>query len=350
MKKKLTAAVLAGILVLSGCGESAEVAVTPTPELIAPISVKEEVAVAQRRDIYTVSSFPAKIIPHIEEAVFEKGGSFGNFYVEIGDEVLEGQTIASLDVGGQEYSYRSLVDRYNSVLGTNEYNNRLAEIDIEIAKLKGLDTTKLEMDLRHKKEIQVLEEEPLLAKIAQARSGLDANTVKAPISGKVVALANLWGYAAVSENTAAVAIADESKYVVSCEYINTTKLGKAERIYALINGKEYDVEYNPTAEDKLTYWQLNKSTMQSTFNLLGVGAEDQIKIGDYAMICMVSDYRSQVISIPIGAVYKDKSVRYVYVLKNGSRMRVNVTLGVSGSAYVEVLEGLEEGDCVYVQN
>lgn len=73
-------------------------------------------------------------------------------------------------------------------------------------------------------------------------------------------------------------------------------------------------------------------------------------LGDFILVCMVKDYHEQVLSIPNTSVYKDSSGEYVYLMQDGIRVRRNVTTGYKNSVYTEIVEGLEEGDQVYVKN
>ena len=54
--------------------------------------------------------------------------------------------------------------------------------------------------------------------------------------------------------------------------------------------------------------------------------------------------------IPQNAVYSDATGEFVYEIKDGERIRRSVILGISDNANVEVVEGLEEGACIYVKS
>ena len=74
------------------------------------------------------------------------------------------------------------------------------------------------------------------------------------------------------------------------------------------------------------------------------------KMGDYVLVCMKSNYHDHVLSIPSKAIYRDSSGSYVYLLDGDIRVRRDVVTGYSSDVYVEILEGLQEGDRVYVKN
>ena len=65
---------------------------------------------------------------------------------------------------------------------------------------------------------------------------------------------------------------------------------------------------------------------------------------------MVKNYHPHVLSIPAGAVYQDSNGSYVYLMEDDVRVRRDVITGYTDNVYVEIAEGLQEGDRVYVKN
>ena len=59
--------------------------------------------------------------------------------------------------------------------------------------------------------------------------------------------------------------------------------------------------------------------------------------------------KENVLTIPANALYRDEKGRYVYKIVDKQRVRCNVTIGITNEIKVEILEGLQEGDVVYVQ-
>ena len=51
----------------------------------------------------------------------------------------------------------------------------------------------------------------------------------------------------------------------------------------------------------------------------------------------------------MNAVHSGTGGKYVYLMEDGQRVIRNVTLGIVTDAKAEILEGLEEGDLVYVR-
>ena len=76
----------------------------------------------------------------------------------------------------------------------------------------------------------------------------------------------------------------------------------------------------------------------------------QIEAGQYAAICIWNDYVPDALLVPSGAVLKKADGKYVYVDQNGSRVERMVKTGKSTDGLVQILEGLEEGEVVYVKD
>jgi HlyD family secretion protein len=77
--------------------------------------------------------------------------------------------------------------------------------------------------------------------------------------------------------------------------------------------------------------------------------DDFLESGQYAAIQIIKSYREDVLTVPINALYKDGVNYYVYKQEDGHSVRCDVKTGVISSTKAEILEGLEEGDVVYVK-
>jgi len=64
---------------------------------------------------------------------------------------------------------------------------------------------------------------------------------------------------------------------------------------------------------------------------------------------IINGYKDNVLTIPVNALYQDAGGRYVYKMSDGKRIRCDVSVGSVNSTKVEITEGLEEGDLVYVK-
>lgn len=336
--------VLLATSLLTACGEEGVGVYQPAPELIEPVNVASEEVRVERRNVYTFSSYESAVLPKIQELTFEASGKIQDMNVVMGQKVKAGDVLAELD-NSAEAQYKNLLEQLEKSRENNRYNNRLSEIAIEIAELSGQDTEWSKMQLRQKKEMQELEERHLLSQIEKAEIARGETRIVAANDGTIVGVAAEEG-STVSETTPVIAFADESECYLTCSYINAKTIASCERYYAVINGKEYDLEYIPYSEEELEAKKVSGDTLISTFRLK---ADKDVRIGDYALVCVVSDYRENVVAVPRTALYKERGKYYVYVVEGENRIQTQVTLGVFGSMYAEVLEGVEEGAYIYVK-
>ncbi len=75
--------------------------------------------------------------------------------------------------------------------------------------------------------------------------------------------------------------------------------------------------------------------------------DTSIAVDTRAFASLVLDERKDVLALPLNAVYKAAGKSYVYCEdENGLKSVRYITTGLSGSKYVEIVEGLEEGEMV----
>ena len=91
-------------------------------------------------------------------------------------------------------------------------------------------------------------------------------------------------------------------------------------------------------------------SLKSRFDFVEAPGEE-VSIGDYAAVIIVADKKENVLTVPVNSVYTDKDGRFVYVITEGDKKeRREVVTGLSDGARIEVIEGVTEGECVYVEN
>lgn len=327
---------------LAGCGRAQEA--SEAPELLEPADTLQENAYAERRDVYTMRTMESVVLPYQEELSFSCSGIVESVDVYTGKIVKEGDVLAALyDTAGE--NCERLYKQLEAMQADNAYNNRRAEINIEIAKLSGQDTARLELELGQAKELQEFEEQHLLAQIEKAEAERGGNQLIAPFSGTVTAVSGLEEEAAAVEGSPVLVLAGEQERYLKTAYVERKVIDACHEYYALINGKKYALEYIPPTDEELEAIAVNGETIMSSFCLADA---EEVTFGANAFVCIVSDYRENVIAVPKSALYKEGRDYYVYVLKEEIRVRQPVEVGVIGGVYAEITGGLEEGACIYV--
>lgn len=75
----------------------------------------------------------------------------------------------------------------------------------------------------------------------------------------------------------------------------------------------------------------------------------QIKPGMTADVTVELDRRAGVLAVPINAVLNDKGESYVFVVRDGLARLTHVKEGVRNEQFVEVIDGLKEGDLIVTE-
>ncbi|MCM1026829.1 MAG: efflux RND transporter periplasmic adaptor subunit [Roseburia sp.] len=214
-------------------------------------------------------------------------------------------------------------------------------------------TARLEQGLKERTELYELDRDYNASQLEKLKKRRRACTLTSEIPGTVVAMQyygrdmGSWdGMTYIRSGIPLMAVADLGRKRVCCEFINEIKATKAADLYAFINGKRYEVTYEPP-EDEAEVRSLIQSNIPvySTFWL--EDAED-VEIGDFAVIALVSQKRENVISIPRTALYRDEGGDFVYVRNGSESVYTPVKTGLYEGLYVEILSGLNEGDQVLV--
>lgn len=335
-------------LLLVGCNHKDSVSTMQVPELLEPVNVSMDTQVVTRGEIYELTFYEAEVIPYMEELSFGVGGTVTNVHVQIGDSVTKGQVLAEIENSYFASQLESLNEQLVNMKEANDYNNIMLEYDIRITELYSGDTASLELQLKQNKELQELEQNHLQSSIDELLLDQSNNQVIAPFDGVIVSMVDYLEYNVVSGKSPVIAIADTSILHISCDFISTKEIEKSDRCYVIVDGIEYEMEYIPYDSEVLASLLLNNITPKSKFKLLDTNS--QVAIGESAIACMVSNYKENVLTIPVSAIYSDNSGKYVYEVIDGVRVRRPVTIGVNNSIIAEVLDGIEEGAILYVKN
>lgn len=306
-------------------------------ELLAPAEATVDIETVMYRDLYTLVTKNAEFAPYTKELTFDAGGRISKLYVEIGSVVKAGDLLAEQEEDGVR-------DKANAAL--NEYLS---------AKKVYLDTVKtakkklasgISKEERERQELMIAQaeelwtmQEPILWKAWEnAKARLGSSQIVAPYDGVVIAC--LDEVTTVAAGQPVLALADtERPYITVESYLSPSEYTNYGKVYAIINGKETEITYV-------------EELMEEEGTLTYFAAEDYngAGLGDFILICMVKNYHPHVLSIPAGAVYRDSNGSYVYLMEDDVRVRRDVITGYTDSVYVEIAEGLQEGDRVYVKN
>jgi len=321
-------------LCLAGCGTKNNVG--NEIELLAPVEAVVDIETVMYRDLYALTTKDAELAPYTKELSFEAVGQISKLYVELGSVVKEGDVLAELEEEGVRNDADNALNKYLSE--KKVYMNTVKGVKKKLAANPGRDEKeRQELILRQAEELWT-EQEPILWEAWEtARARLGKNKIYAPFDGVVTAC--LKEGANVAAGQPAIAVADTDRlYITAGTYLAPTEYQNYKEIYGIVNGKETALTYmEELMEEEGTY------TYYVAEDLNGAS------MGDLVLVCMVNNYHPQVLSVPESVIYRDSNGTYVYLLEDGVRTRRDVILGYTSGIYVEILEGLQEGDRVYVK-
>lgn len=373
-KKVLTAVLLVAAFALSACtGRQTES--ESIIELTETETAKPQTVAVKRGDLQVSVSYDAQVGPKVVQLTFEEEGIFGEYKVGIGDTVEEGDVLAVPDMEqmekqleAKEEELENLIFNYNYQKTSLEnqikiYEYRMQDVYDQIEKEEYLtplytqlcikagnyDESKkrLELQLEQLAETYNLELPHCQSQLQKLKEKTSGNIIKAPFAGTIVALHEVGSNDVINTNLYYVAIADTTTLYTRCEAVGTSIVNAAEQILFWKDGVEYPVTYVPMSGKSYRAMRNSGEDLYSEFAL--ENADVTIVSGDYGKIKLVMENKEQILLLPEIAVHTDTTGPYVYRDNGGVQERVSVEIGNTDGINIEIVNGLEEGDVIYVQ-
>ena len=355
--------VILSLLLLSGCAINAS---DKVPELIEPVGMDPDTATVSRGEIFNVITLEGLVLPQVHDLCFNAGGIIDEVLVTIGSTVKEGDVIARLDANIYEKTLESTENTLAYNLEVWELSEKMASAKIDIAKielqqlsndgasasaigLKEIEITELENKLKADKALWELTRIELEGSIEQLREQVAGSVLTAPCDGTIVYTTAIEGGYAMA-NSSLFRLAEDENLYISADYVTADQVDKALEIYGTVAGKEVGVKYE--AMDRVEYLSRNDSgkDMNSTFVVSDAG-DVEVESGMSAVIFLVTERDNNALIVPTCTVRQDVNGYFVYLVdKAGTQIRQTIKRGIYNDAYVQILEGLEEGDVVYAGN
>ena len=397
-------------LSLTGCGNAgtqqgtAKQSAGANITLLEPVNASASFEEAAYRNLYDAKVYPATVVPYIEEYSSEDGIEFYKYGAYPGETVKKGDSLIysnteAMDkkiedmeesIQNMEEAYREsneddlqrlkdseaewgnlkyCVEAYEDIepeefvdgatvsggqAGTKvknpEYVAWKAEYDKYIGRYRILDHSRntIKQGMEHRAQLYELDyayQQKLLENMKAEKKEV---SITSEMAGTVVAMNLFTPGNYINKDVTVVAVGDMQQKLLKCEYINKSTAEKAEDIYALIDGKRYELEYQAMDTDEYVRLTSQGETVQSTFTLLNAGEE--VNIGDFAVVAVVADFREYVLSVPKEAIHKDSTGSYVYVVSDKGNIYTTIKTGMSDGVYTEVLSGLNAGDKILLEN
>ena len=353
------------ILTLMAC--SSNVRQANPPELLTPLSNRIDIAVVTRGDVEEIVQHGGIIRVSSEEVNF--GATqlpFDVFHVLVGERVVEGQLIASLNVEHIEEELRNMLDQVSTLQDDHEFENNMIRSEISILwaerneliaseaesvliNLKSVDIEQKQMELDHVYERHTLTMNVLNGQVDILNEQLANAELRAPYDGIITWLAPLSHGEFLYPFQGIAFISDEEDIFI--EYASSGPLTPSIRnesvVKALVGGTTYELAVRELSSEVISRYIANSLNPPRRFEI--ANPEHNLTPGVPVVIRHYISSSYDTLMIPVNTVFSVGGAAYVYINSNGRREKRYIQVGVRNKALVEVLDGLEEGDEVFVR-
>ena len=371
---------------LSGCSTAMDDGRDDGIELIDPVNVSVSCVAVERRNFYDMSAIYAICSPQVTESSFTSDINFYGYESMPGETVKEGDVLISgyvkdLDdkikaqnekLADMESEYNDSIDKLNDTLAKDKSDyDYYSEIMERLNEAKPLETDPAyeewmkqneynaydgkmryayvamsndELQIKEKQELYALDSEHEKKILQRLLDQKKSKQLIAPTDGTVIALNYFDPGNYIAKNTTGMAVGNTNVKEIRSSYISQSVFNKAKEVYAIKDGKRYEVEYHPINNQEYELLNQKNGKVYSTFSI--DDPDDEIKMGDYLVIVLVNDIREQVLSVPKSAVGKDATGEFVYVFDGESYKERYIRTGASDGAFTEILSGVEENETV----
>jgi len=370
----------AAVIGITGCTGTGEP--LPAPELIRSPAAQVVTTSITRGDLVSVTR-RSGVTRYMSEGLYFNNpiAGFGEYLVQSGDFVYEGQLLAILDTEVIDEQIENQDLLIANMRRDHAIDADLRQLDIDImvldhanrvnqavynqdqdaaeaieAQTTNIDRAQLELrQLRERNSMQLHQAEARLQTLHDRRATAE---LRAPFDGEITNLRPLDFGQSVGIANPLVYITDRSQVVV--EAVNkpftqdwpqpgpggmppdpwrpNTVRGALE-ITAVIGGRSYEVEYIVLQLDERPFRPVR-------FTLT---CDTRIPAGEYAAIHFYHQRVEDVLLIPDNAIFMSGAQPYVYLYVDGDLIYTEIRLQARTLLMSAIAEGLQEGDLVVIR-
>ena len=289
------------------------------------------------------------------------------YAVKVGDQVQQGQTVATVDTSALQQQLASLQGQ----LAQAQSQSYATAVTTTTA--ASIDSTQLEQAQRmreagiitQKEYDRILERSQpqtttvttgggggvntaaIEAQIAQVSAQMAASTIVAPIAGTVTSIYNEDRQMAIADRPFMM-IQQSTPMVASLSIPRDAamKLGTSEAkngMKVLLKVGDQEIPGELTYVDITQPENVPSVLVKATFN----NEKGLIKAGEFYTLVIESNVKAKMLTVPTKAVRENQDGKYIYVLTENNTVDVRVVeVGITEGDDVAIISGLNEGDKV----
>lgn len=333
-------------------------------ELIPPIIVPKEVSYqtkpVARGDIENAIKVIGEVVPRDINYVYvtDKNTRIKTINAALGQTVKKGDVLMELitedidkqirlediNISTMTSDLETFKNTYVIEKSMNETRLLIMELDYDKNQLQQ----QMEInELNFQNAVKSKESQLQIAqiKLSDLRTSLKKAQLKATINGTVVFIKKMEEGDTIADYDKLIGIADETQFQIEYEGTEAAKFPVGSQVILSYKGTTYEATVTMTPdtvpeEDKELYKGKAFFSMVDPEALLPRGADVEMKY--------VKEQSLNTLLIPRSLVLKSGENKIVYVLENDIKTQKIVTTGVEAGIYIEILEGLNEGDLVII--
>ncbi len=353
-------------------------------ELLEPVGSMAFYDVVQYRDICKAKVYSSVCVPAVTEFAYATEAPFDTYGKLPGDSVNSGDVVVYGNTGSVDEEIENLTDEINKKIRDYEdavtdlqediYDARKVEYEASVPYMENisnkpdasspfydtwtkfsmpiegtyksavLSREQIEQALKEKQELFALELEYDQGRLLRMAENVNEAQITTNKDGTVVAIGTYTSGDYIPKNTNVIAIGDMQTKVLHTEYISKADADRAADIYAVVDGKRYEVTYKVMEDGEYAALIKQNGVVYSTFFLHD--PEGEVPIGKLVSLIVVEDSRENVLAVSSDVLRRNGTDYYCYLYDGTGNVVQSVSAGLSDGVYTEILSGLAEGDKV----
>lgn len=357
--RKITAVLLASLMLLTGCGRKAKEA----PELLDPVATNEAYRTVEYGNVGDYKLYYGIIVPTDYCQFYSTATNIKEIKVKVGDYVNKGDVLATADVESiskQIAEINESLDTQNKyyALEDEKYDISLAYIKDQYAYANANGETEMANELN--KEIAIMEEnhsydvlmrekkkKSVAADINELQSLMTDGRLVADASGYVSYVKDMSEGTYVSNSENVVIISDmNDRYISVVGATVDQDILKNANLVCTYEGDKRIMLEELAYSGEAVFSAENKKIKLPLKMKYGEGASIP-EIGSTIPIYVSKNVVENVLIVGNDSVVEDEDGFLVYVKNGDGKEARRIELGVRDDNYSEVVSGLAEGDEVY---
>ena len=333
----------------------------------SPAGVAVQVQEVKLDTISTENKVSGQVVTDGQESVFVAANAQCTaVHVDVGDVVIAGQRLCTLDMASTLSSYNAASISYNAAVQSYQdqaaiFDRQIALAEKNVSDLKALfeigaasqleiDQAELSLDTARAQRTSTLAQleagmqsyKSNVEQLAAVLEHVDAKgNVIAPISGTVISLsASEGGFISASAPVAVIDGVDRMEVAVSVSEALVPKLSRGDEVDLSISSLGVQTVGTIKSID------LAASMQTKLYSVTVTIGEDipGLLSGMFADVSFRTDTSANTIVIPTEAILTSNGVQYVFVVENETARYVEISAGLTGNGVTEVTSGLKAGD------